>query len=218
MKYIDIKKDDLMSKKITEIINGLRRHYPSVNSGLDHENPLQLLISTVLSAQSTDKSVNKVTKTLYENYPDLELLLKLSRKDIENKIKKIGIYKNKSKNIYKLLRIIDKEYGGEVPNNMNDLIKLPGVGRKTASVVLAVGFNIPTFPVDTHVYRICKRLGLSKSSTADKLSDDMMKIVPREHWIEMHHLLIYHGRNICKARNPMCSECNIEKSCKKVGI
>jgi len=207
-----------MIKKITEIINGLRKHYPSVKSGLDHESPLQLLISTVLSAQSTDKSVNKVTKSLYENYPDLESLLKLSRKDIENKIKKIGIYKNKSKNIYKLLRIIDKEYGGEVPKNMNDLIKLPGVGRKTASVVLAVGFNIPTFPVDTHVYRICRRLGLSKSSTADKLSDDMMKVVPKEHWIEMHHLLINHGRNICKARNPMCSECNIERLCKKVGL
>lgn len=207
-----------MDNKISKIMEGLRKHYPVVESGLDHENPLQLLISTVLSAQSTDKSVNKVTKSLYKEYPDLEALLTLSRKEIENKIKKIGIYKNKSKNIYNLLRIIKKDYRGKVPNNIDDLIKLPGVGRKTASVVLAVGFDIPTFPVDTHVYRICRRLGLSNSTTADKVSDDMMKIIPEENWIEMHHLLINHGRNICKARNPECSKCNIEKFCAKVGL
>ena len=207
-----------MDKKIEKIIKGLRKHYPKVESGLDHETPLQLLISTVLSAQSTDESVNKVTESLYKKYPDLDSLLTLSQKDIENKIKKIGIYRNKSKNIYSLLRIIKKDFGGKVPDDLKDLMKLPGVGRKTASVVLAVGFNTPTFPVDTHVYRISKRLGLSKSTSADKVSDDMMKIVPKENWIEMHHLLINHGRNICKSRTPECSECNIEKYCEKVGL
>jgi len=207
-----------MDKKIEKIIKGLRKHYPKVESGLDYETPLQLLISTVLSAQSTDESVNKVTESLYKKYPDLDSLLTLSQKDIENKIKKIGIYRNKSKNIYSLLRIIKKDFGGKVPDDLKDLMKLPGVGRKTASVVLAVGFNTPTFPVDTHVYRISKRLGLSKSTSADKVSDDMMKIVPKENWIEMHHLLINHGRNICKSRTPECSECNIEKYCEKVGL
>jgi endonuclease-3 len=207
-----------MKKKVGKVISGLREHYPVVKTGLDFNTKLQLLISTVLSAQSTDKSVNKVTESLYKKYPDLKSLLKLTRKEIEDNIREIGIYKNKSKNIYKLLRIIDDEYDGEVPDNMEDLMKLPGVGRKTASVVLAVGFGEPTFPVDTHVYRICRRIGFTKSSTADKVSDDMMKIIPKENWIEMHHLLISHGRNICKARNPECSNCNIEKYCDKVGV
>ena len=207
-----------MSKKINKIIKGLREHYPVVKTGLEYETPLQLLISTVLSAQSTDKSVNKVTKNLYEKYPDLEALLGLSREEIQENIREIGIYKNKSKNIYKLLRIIKEEYKGNVPQNMKELMKLPGVGRKTASVVLAVAFGKPAFPVDTHVYRICRRLGFTESKTPDKVSDDMMKIIPKDDWIEFHHLLISHGRNICKARNPDCDKCKIEKYCKKVGV
>ncbi len=207
-----------MNKKIDKVIKGLREHYPVVKTGLEHETPLQLLISTVLSAQSTDKSVNKVTKNLYRKYPDLKSLLKLSRKEIQENIREIGIYKNKSKNIYKLLRIINEEFDGDVPKNMKDLMKLPGVGRKTASVVLAVAFDKPAFPVDTHVYRICRRIGFTKSKTPDKVSDDMMKIIPKEDWIEVHHLLINHGRNICKARNPECSKCNIEKYCDKIGV
>ncbi|MDW7668644.1 MAG: endonuclease III [Bacillota bacterium] len=207
-----------MSKKIDEVIKGLRKHYPDVKPGLEYETPLQLLISTVLSAQSTDKSVNKVTKELYKKYPDLKSLLELSREEIQENIREIGIYKNKSKNIYKLLRIIKEEFNGNVPKNMKDLMKLPGVGRKTASVVLAVAFNKPAFPVDTHVYRICRRIGFTESKTPNKVSDDMMKIIPKENWIEVHHLLINHGRNICKARNPECSICNIEKYCDKVGV
>jgi len=207
-----------MDKKIDKVIKGLREHYSVVKTGLDHETPLQLLISTVLSAQSTDKSVNKVTKNLYKEYPDLKSLLKLSIEEIQENIREIGIYKNKSKNIYKSLRIIKEEFDGKVPENMEDLMKLPGVGRKTASVVLAVAFKKPAFPVDTHVFRICRRIGFTKSKTADKVSDDMMKIIPKEHWIEVHHLLINHGRNICKARNPECSKCNIEKYCDKVGV
>src|SRR6056297_1536426 len=207
-----------MSKKIDKVIEGLREHYPVVKTGLDYETPIQLLISTVLSAQSTDKSVNKVTKNLYEKYPDLEALLGLSREEIQENIREIGIYKNKSKNIYKLLRIIKEEYKGNVPQNMKELMKLPGVGRKTASVVLAVAFGKPAFPVDTHVYRISRRLGFTKSKTPDKVSDDMMKIIPKDDWIEFHHLLISHGRNICKARNPDCSKCKIEKYCEKLGV
>ncbi|MFO7817221.1 MAG: endonuclease III [Desulfovibrionales bacterium] len=207
-----------MKKKIDKVIKGLREHYPVVKTGLEYETPLQLLISTILSAQSTDKSVNKVTKNLYKKYPDLKSLLKLSREEIQENIREIGIYKNKSKNIYKSIRIIEEEFDGRVPENMKDLMKLPGVGRKTASVVLAVAFEKPAFPVDTHVYRICRRIAFTKSNTPDKVSDDMMKIIPKEYWIEVHHLLINHGRNICKARNPECSKCNIEKYCDKVGV
>jgi len=207
-----------MNKKTEKIISGLRDHYPIIKPGLDYETPLQLLISTVLSAQSTDKSVNKVTENFYKKYPDLQSLLKLERKDIEENIKEIGIYRNKSKNIYKLLRIIDEKFHGEVPSNMEDLMLLPGVGRKTASVVLAVAFEKPAFPVDTHVYRICRRIGFTKSKTPDKVSDDMMKIIPEENWIEFHHLLINHGRNICKARKPECGKCKIARYCDRVGV
>jgi endonuclease-3 len=198
------------AEKIYEL---LKESYPDAKCGLDYTTPFQLLVSTMLSAQATDKSVNKVTEELYKQYPDLEGFLELSQDEIEEKIKKIGLYKNKAKNLYLLCRELKNKFKGEVPRNMEDLMTLPGVGRKTASVVLVEAFHIPAFPVDTHVFRISRRLGLSKSTTADKVSDDMMKKFPKYKWHLLHHLLITHGRATCTAKNPKCNECSVSDFC-----
>lgn len=199
--------------KSEKVYDLLKEAYPDAKCGLDYNTPFQLLISTMLSAQATDKSVNKVTEELYMQYPDLESFLTLSQEEIEEKIKKIGLYKNKAKNIFNMLREIKDKYNGEVPKNMEDLMSLPGVGRKTASVVMVEAFKIPAFPVDTHVFRITRRIGLAKENTADKVSDEMMKKLPKYKWHLMHHLLITHGRAICIAKSPKCEICNVNELC-----
>lgn len=199
--------------KAEKVYELLKNDYPEAKCGLDYETPFQLLVSTMLSAQATDKSVNAVTKGIYKEYPDLDSFLKLSREEIEEKIKKIGLYKNKSKNIYKMCRELKERHNGDVPKSMEDLISLSGVGRKTASVVLVEAFNIPAFPVDTHVFRLAKRIGLAKGSTADKVSDEMMSKLPKYKYHLMHHLLITHGREICTAQKPNCNDCIIRNIC-----
>lgn len=199
--------------KTEKVYDLLKKAYPDAKCGLVFNTPLQLLISTILSAQATDKSVNKVTEELYMQYPDLDSLLTLSHEEIAQKIKQIGLYRTKSKNIYNMLRVLKNKYKGEVPKNMDDLMSLPGVGRKTASVVLAEAFNIPAFPVDTHVFRVTRRIGIAKENTADKVSDEMMKKLPKYKWHLMHHLLITHGRTICTAKSPKCKICNVNEIC-----
>lgn len=199
--------------KAEKVYELLKEAYPDAKCGLDYGSPFQLLVSTMLSAQATDKSVNAVTKDLYKEYPDLDSFLKLTQEEIEEKIKKIGLYKNKSKNIYKMLRELKEKYNGEVPQNMEDLMSLPGVGRKTASVVLVEAYKIPAFPVDTHVFRLTRRIGLAKGATADKVSDEMMTKLPKYKWHLMHHLLITHGRETCIAQNPKCEICSVKDLC-----
>lgn len=199
--------------KTEKVYDLLKKAYPDAKCGLVFNTPLQLLISTILSAQATDKSVNKVTEELYMQYPDLDSLLTLSHEEISLKIKQIGLYRTKSKNIYNMLRVLKNKYKGKVPKNMDDLMSLPGVGRKTASVVLAEAFNIPAFPVDTHVFRVTRRIGIAKENTADKVSDEMMKKLPKYKWHLMHHLLITHGRTICTAKSPKCTICNVNEIC-----
>ncbi len=198
------------AEKVYEI---LKADYPDAKCGLDYGTPFQLLVSTMLSAQATDKSVNIVTKGIYSEYPDLESFLTLTQEEIERKIKKIGLYKNKSKNIYQMCHELKDRYNGEVPRRMEDLLSLPGVGRKTASVVLVEAFGIPAFPVDTHVFRLTRRIGLAGGSTADKVSDEMMKKLPKYKWHLMHHLLITHGRETCIAQNPRCEVCSLKDIC-----
>lgn len=200
--------------KAEKVYEFLKIDYPDAKCGLDYGSPFQLLVSTMLSAQATDKSVNAVTKGIYEEYPDLDSFLTLSQEEIEEKIKKIGLYKNKSKNIYKMCRELKERHNGMVPKNMEDLTALSGVGRKTASVVLVEAFNIPAFPVDTHVFRLTKRIGLATGSTADKVSDEMMTKLPKYKYHLMHHLLITHGREICTAQNPKCDLCSLKEICK----
>jgi len=200
--------------KTENVYELLKIKYPNAKCSLEYTTPFQLLVSTMLSAQATDKSVNNVTKELYKLYPDLDSFLALTQEEIENKIKRIGLYKNKSKNIYKMCRELEEKYCKEVPKTMEELMSLSGVGRKTASVVLSEAFKIPAFPVDTHVFRVTKRLGLAKGSTPDKVSDEMMKKLSKNKWHLMHHLLINHGREICVAQNPKCEICNLKDICK----
>ena len=200
--------------KAEKVYELLKDDYPNAKCGLDYKTPFQLLVSTVLSAQATDKSVNAVTQGLYEKYPDLDSFLSLTQEEIEEKIRKIGLYKNKSKNIYKMCRELKERHNGEVPKNMDELMLLSGVGRKTASVVLVEAFNIPAFPVDTHVFRLTRRIGLSKGATPDKVSDEMMKKLPKYKYHLMHHLLITHGRETCTAQKPKCDSCSLRDICK----
>jgi len=200
--------------KAEKVYELLKEAYPDAKCGLEYETPLQLLISTILSAQATDKSVNSVTEELFIRYPDLDSFLTLSQEDLEQKIKKIGLYKNKSQNIFNMLRVLKDKYNGEVPKSMDELLSLPGVGRKTASVVLVEAFSIPAFPVDTHVFRVTSRIGLAVESTADKVSDEMMKKLPKYKWHLMHHLFITHGRTTCTAQSPKCNICMVNELCK----
>ncbi len=199
--------------KADKVYELLKEDYPFASCGLNYKTPFQLLISTMLSAQATDKSVNALTENLYKEYPDLDSFLKLSQEEIAEKIKKIGLYKNKSKSIYNMCRELKDKHNSQVPQNMEDLMSLPGVGRKTASVVLVEAFNIPAFPVDTHVFRLTRRIGLASGSTPDKVSDEMMKKLPKYKWHLMHHLLITHGRNLCIAQNPKCDSCSLKGLC-----
>ncbi|HNZ82025.1 MAG: endonuclease III [Sedimentibacter sp.] len=203
-----------MMTKAEKVYELLKEAYPDAKCGLEYKTPLQLLISTILSAQATDKSVNSVTEELFIRYPDLDSFLTLSQEDLEQKIKKIGLYKNKSQNIFNMLRVLKDKYNGEVPKSMDELLSLPGVGRKTASVVLVEAFSIPAFPVDTHVFRVTRRIGLAVESTADKVSDEMMKKLPKYKWHLMHHLFITHGRTTCTAQSPKCNICMVNELCK----
>lgn len=191
----------------------LKLEYPDAKCALNYDSPFQLLVSTMLSAQATDKSVNNVTKELYKDYPDLESFLTLSQEEIEERIKKIGIYKNKASNIYKMCRELKERFDGQVPKKLEDLMSLSGVGRKTASVVLVEAFRIPAFPVDTHVFRVTRRIGLAKEKDADKVSDELMKKLPKYKWHLMHHLLITHGRQVCIAQRPRCETCSLTGIC-----
>ncbi|HBH13153.1 MAG: Endonuclease III [Clostridiales bacterium 38_11] len=204
--------------EINLIFEKLNECYPDARCELDYKSPFQLLIATILSAQATDKSVNKLTTNLFQDYPDLEAFLELSEMDINEKIREIGLYKSKSKNIYRLCRILKDGYNSKVPETIEELMTLPGVGKKTASVVLSEAFGIPVLAVDTHVFRVTRRIGLTKKDTPDKVADDLMSKINKNNWIIAHHLFIFHGRRTCKARKPDCGNCIINKECKKIGI
>jgi endonuclease-3 len=204
----------LNNDTINSVIDILIKTYPDANCELEHKNPFELLIATVLSAQTTDKKVNEVTKVLFKEYSTPKDFLNLTREELEEKIKKIGLYRNKSKNILSLCKELEEKFQGEVPNDFDALTSLPGVGRKTANVVLANAFKVPTIAVDTHVFRVSNRIGLVDASNALKTEEQLQKVIPKELWILMHHVLIFHGRRCCIARKPKCEECTIKKYCK----
>lgn len=203
----------LKKKKILEVVGLLEEMYPEAGSELRYESVFQLLVAVVLSAQATDKSVNKVTKVLFAKYPDSKSIASIEEKELQGIIKTIGLYKIKSKNVVKLARIINEEYGGEVPGVYDKLIRLPGVGRKTANVVLANGFGIQRIAVDTHVFRVANRIGLVDEPDVLKTELSLMKVVPEEKWTSLHHGLIWHGRRVCDARRPRCSDCRLNEIC-----
>lgn len=203
----------LSKKDIKEILDILENMYPDAECALEHVNVFQLLIAVVLSAQTTDKSVNTVTGELFGKYPDAMSLSMADEEDVQAIIRKIGMYKTKSKNIVALAKMLVKDYGGKVPGEYDDLIKLPGVGRKTANVVLSVGFGKQRIAVDTHVFRVANRIGLTKEKDVLKTELSLMEVLPEERWSRSHHSLIFHGRQCCDARKPKCESCQISVFC-----
>lgn len=203
-----------MEKKTIELVmNILYDTYPEAKCELLHENPFELLVATILSAQTTDKKVNEVTRRLFQKYKTPYDFLKISPSELEGEIKEIGLYKNKSKNILNMCRSLIEEHNGEVPKTKEELLKLSGVGIKTANVVLSNAFNVPEFAVDTHVFRVSNRIGLAKAKTVEKTEEQLRKNIKKDQWIKAHHTLIFHGRNVCIARSPKCSLCSVNSYC-----
>ncbi|AKL94455.1 endonuclease III [Clostridium aceticum] len=202
-----------MNKKINETIKLLKEEYPDAKCELNYATPFQLLVATIMSAQTTDVKVNEITKVLFQEYPDLDRFLTLSQNELENKIKKIGLYRNKAKNILTMCHQLKDDFGGEVPATLEELISLAGVGRKTANVVLSNAFNIPAIAVDTHVFRVSNRIGLVQAKDVLETEKQLQRIANKEDWNLLHHLLIFHGRRCCSARKPNCAECKIQQHC-----
>lgn len=199
-----------------EILDKMEELFPDAHCELNHSNAIELVIAVVLSAQTTDKSVNKVTPGLFAAYPTLDDYVKADLTDIEEQIRQIGLYRNKAKHIKKLTEQLKYEYHGEVPSDMKNLTKLAGVGRKTANVVQSVWFDIPAFAVDTHVARISKRLGLAKpDDDVVAIERKLKRKIDRNRWNKGHHLFIFFGRYFCTARNPQCDQCPFTDICRE---
>lgn len=202
-----------MNIQTNNILSRLSKVIKNPKSDLKYTNKFTLLVSVVLSAQCTDVNVNNVTKDIYSKYNKPEDFAKLGQKKIEKLINRIGLYRNKAKNIYLLSKILLEQYKSKVPNNFEKLFKLPGVGRKTANVVLNEGFGKPTIAVDTHIFRVSNRTGIAPGKNPDEVEQNLYKVVPKKYLKDAHHLLLLHGRYTCKARTPNCKNCIIEKYC-----
>lgn len=201
-------------RRTLRIIKLLRKEYPVPKTALHFSNPLQLLVSTMLSAQCTDARVNIVTKELFKRYRTAKDYAEANRKEFENAIRSTGFYRNKAKNIIACARTLVERYGGKVPSSMEELVGLPGVGRKTANCVLGGAFGINAgIVVDTHVERLSQRLGLTKENTPEKIEQDLMQCVPQNDWYDFSNMLILHGRNVCNARKPNCPQCVLKRLC-----
>lgn len=205
---------DELKVRTREVIRRLKRAYPGAKCSLNHSNPFELLVATILSAQCTDERVNIVTEDLFRKYRKPEDYLKVAPRELEKDIQSTGFFRNKTKSIQGTAKMLTQQYGGEVPQTMDELLELPGVARKTANVVLGNAFDIHAgVVVDTHVTRLSHRLGFTQQKTAEKIEQELIPIVPKKDWVIFPHLMIYHGRKICKARTPLCAECTIEKQC-----
>lgn len=204
------------NKNQKEILAILKETYNGIGPALKFESVYQLLIAVILSAQTNDNQVNKITAELFKEHGTPETMAELSEEEIIEYIRTCGLYKNKAKSIYATTRILLEQYGGEVPKDRNLLVKLPGVGRKTANVVLSVGFHEPALAVDTHVFRVSHRMGLSNGKNPDAVERDLCGIIPKEDWADAHHWLIWHGRKACPAKKPDCDNCPVSKVCPKI--
>lgn len=200
---------------VIEIIKILKEYYPNATCSLNFETPFQMVVAVMLSAQCTDERVNKTTPSLFEKYGTPEAICQMELSELERIIHPCGFYKNKAKNIKATAEMIVNKYNGVVPNTMDELIKLPGVGRKSANVIMLEAFNSPQgIAVDTHAKRISNKLGLSKNSDPEKVELDLIKVIPKEYFYDVNHLFVWHGRNICVARNPKCDICPVSDYCK----
>lgn len=202
-----------METKLTQILSILEELYGGTETALNYKSPFQLLISTMLAAQSTDVRVNIVTKDLFRDCPTADKMAALSLPQMEAYIKTVGLYHTKAKNVLATSKILAEEYNGDVPNTREEFVQLPGVGRKTANVVLSIAKGVPAIAVDTHVFRVSNRLGLAKADNVLETERQLMENIPEEKWSNAHHWLIWHGRKICKARNPLCEQCPLADVC-----
>jgi endonuclease-3 len=203
-----------LKKRARKIASLLKKEYPRAKTALEYKNPLELLIATILSAQCTDARVNLVTKELFKRYKTAKDYAEADLKEFEEQIKSTGFYKSKAKNIKSACKMLCERYQGKVPSKMEELLKLPGVARKTANVVMTSAFGIPSgIPVDTHVHRLADRLGLSKEKDPYKVELKLQELLPKEEWISFAYSIILHGREVCKARNPECKRCVLAEEC-----
>lgn len=202
-----------MKQKTKKILEILKETYPDAKCELNYETPFQLLVATILSAQTTDKKVNQVTETLFGDYPDLEAFLKIKSDELEERIKQIGLYRSKAKNLIMMFNQLKENFNGIVPNTMEGITSLAGAGRKTANVVLSNAFGVPSIAVDTHVFRVSNRLGLANSENVLEVEKQLQKELPKKEWSLAHHLLIFHGRRCCIARKPKCEVCPVAELC-----
>lgn len=207
---------DAERARAVEILDRLQREYPQAGIQLDHADPTQLLVSVILSAQCTDVRVNQVTPEVFRRYPDLAAFAAAEPAELEGLIRSCGLYRNKAASIVGAARAILEHHGGAVPATREALMALPGVGRKSANVILSNAFGVPAFAVDTHVGRLARRLGLSRSHSPDAVERDCTARFPRDRWSRAHHLLIWHGRRCCHARNPGCERCVLATLCPSV--
>ena len=203
-----------MTKKIkADMLALLEAEYGNTGTALNYNSPFELLIAVILSAQCTDVRVNVITARIFPEYNSAAKMLTLSLTELEELIRDCGLFHSKAKNILAACRIIEEEFGGEVPDTFDKLITLPGVGRKTANVMLSVCFGVPALAVDTHVFRVSNRTKLAKGNTPVEVEERLMKVIPREAWGNAHHWLIWHGRKVCRARNPLCGKCVVRDLC-----
>lgn len=207
------KNNPALSEKVGAILAGLDQHYPEAQCSLDFNKPLELLIATILAAQCTDARVNQVTPSLFKKYPSAKAYADARLEELESDIRSTGFYHNKAKNIQACCRILHERFKGDIPADLNTLVELPGIGRKTANVILGSIYHIPGIIVDTHVGRVARRLGLTSHKDPVKIEQDLMEIIERERWTLFSHQLVQHGRRICHARKPACPDCPLRPFC-----
>ena len=205
-------------KRVLEIIKRLRKLFPNVKCALDHDTPFQLLVATILSAQCTDERVNKVTAVMFKDLKTPADYIKISQAGLEKYIRSTGFFRNKAKNIKGMAKVVTEKYKNKLPNTLEELTQLPGVGRKTANVILGNAFGIPGITVDTHMGRLARRMGLTALKDPVKVEFALNEIVPKKDWTEFSHLVIHHGRGDCDARKPLCEQCVLNDLCPKIGI
>lgn len=205
--------EKMYNVQVDEVLNLLSMTYPEAECELNFNTPFELLVAVMLSAQCTDKRVNMVTARLFVKYKTPEDFVQLGQSKLEEEIKECGLFRNKAKNILATCQALIQQYQGEVPHDLAELVKLPGVGRKTANVVASNAFGIPAIGVDTHVFRVSNRIGLAKGKEVEQVEEQLMQSIPREKWIKAHHWLIWHGRRICEARRPKCEICPLKAYC-----
>jgi endonuclease-3 len=207
-----------LGTRARRIVRLLARLYPDAQCALHYENPLQLLIATILSAQCTDARVNQVTPGLFARYTNAKAFATADPRELEAAIQSTGFFRNKARNIQECCKQLVSAYNGQLPRTMEELVKLPGIGRKTANVILGNAFAVPGITVDTHVGRLSRRMGLTTETNPEKVERDLMQLIPRKEWTMFSHRMIQHGRQVCQARKPNCVECALAKICPKVGV